>query len=272
MIDVIARVVPDMDEAAYHAHPALSQSGAKLILKSPSIYRHAMSQPVESDALDLGKAAHTLVLGVGAEIVVIEADTWQTKAAREAKAEARAEGKAPLLTKQFEQVRAMADKLSEHALAMRLLSAGEPEVSLFATDEATGVELRGRIDWLHPTVATDYKTTVVEDPYSFGKTCAAYGYHQQSAWYLDLLEACGLPQRTFAFIVQSKTAPYDVFVTDLDYASVERGRELNRRAIERFRDCTATGLWPAAVRDDAFLTSSIPRWAYYDNEIEEQTL
>ena len=267
-----AAVILDMPEDEYHAHPALSQSGAKLILKAPSLYRWRMDHPqADSEALDHGKAAHLLVLGVGAELVLVEADSWRTKAAQEARAEARAAGKVPLLPDQYAVIQAMADRLSEHRLAMELLSRGDPEVSLFATDPTTGVPIRGRLDWLSPAIATDYKTTRELTPDAFKRTCATFGYHMQAAWYLDLLELVGQPREAFAFIVQAKEPPYDVFVTDLTGRAIDRGRELNARAIERFRDCTASGQWPPAVSPSAYITTDLPAWAYYDNDLEEHS-
>lgn len=266
-----ARVIYDMPEHEYHAHPAFSQSGAKVLLKSPARFKWERDNPVHRDVFDEGSAAHRLVLGVGADIYVVPAESWRTNDSKMQQAEARRNGLVPVLPETYERVAAMADKLSEHSLAMQLLSAGDPEVSLFHTDPATGVKIRGRFDFLGAVIASDYKTTAKEDPQAFGRSVADFGYHMQAAWYLDLLEAVGLPRQAFAFIVQSKTPPYDVFVSDLTDAAIQRGRELNRRAIERFRDCTASGLWPSPVRDDAWITTDLPRWAYYDNEIEEQT-
>jgi hypothetical protein len=90
----------------------------------------------------------------------------------------------------------------------------------------------------------------------------------QAAWYLDLARDLGHPAEAFAFIVQEKTAPYLVSVVELDRAAVDRGRELNQRALERFRDCRDADLWPGYIQDDTFVTVPLPRWAHYDNDLE----
>lgn len=262
-----AGFVDDLDEATYHAHPtSLSVSGAKVMLKAPALYRWQQDHPVHKDVFDLGSAAHKLVLGVGAEIVEVEADSWRTKDAKEAKEAARAEGKIPLLTADHERVKAMADALASHRLAMRLLSEGRPEVSAFAVDEATGVLRRGRFDWLGETILTDYKTCACAEPLAFVKAAANFGYHMQAAWYSDLATDLGHPAQAFAFIAQEKEPPYLVTVIELPPELVSIGRDRNRRALERFRDCTESGIWPGYVPDDTFAQPPAPRWALYDQE------
>lgn len=140
-------LIRDLDEAKYHAdRDSLSVSGAKLLLRSPALFRHRLDHPEHKDVFDLGSAAHKLVLGVGPDLAVIDADSWRTKAAQEERDAARAAGAIPLLKADHERVVAMADRLAEHKTAMTLLSEGEPEVSAYALDERTGVLRRGRFD------------------------------------------------------------------------------------------------------------------------------
>jgi hypothetical protein len=55
-------------------------------------------------------------------------------------------------------------------------------------------------------------------------------------------------------------------VVELDFDGLARGGELGRRARERFRDCTATGVWPGYQQPDESTRISLPRWAFYDEE------
>lgn len=257
----------DLPEADYHAdRDSLSVSGAKVMLKAPALFRYQQDNPVHKDVFDFGSAAHALVLGVGAEIVEIQADDWRTKLVQAARDDAREEGLVPLLSKDYLRVREMADALSSHRLATRLLSEGRPEVSAYAPDGATGVMRRGRFDWLGSTILTDYKTAASSEPNAFVKAAANFGYHMQAAWYTDLARDLGHPADAFAFIVQEKEAPYLVTVIELPAELVEVGRDRNRRALERFRDCTESGYWPGYVPDDTFAQPAAPRWALYDQE------
>lgn len=260
---------PDVPEAEYHADRlSLSVSGAKVLLKAPALFRHQLDHPTHSDAFDLGTAAHALALGVGAEIEVVDELDWRTKAAREVRDEIRERGNTPLLAADYKRVQAMADALRSHRLAMTLFAEGQPEVSAYCADDQTGVTRRGRFDWLGPRVVVDYKSAASADPAGFGRAVANFGYHQQAAWYLDLARDLGHPAEAFAFVVQEKTAPYLVSVVELDDAAVQRGRDLNRLALQMFRDCTDSGVWPGYTADDEIARVSLPRWAHYDNELE----
>lgn len=257
----------DIPEADYHAdRDSLSHSGAKLLLKAPALYRYRLDNPEHRDVFDFGQAAHKKVLGVGATICPIDADDWRTNAAKAARVEARERGEIPLLAKDAEVVDAMADVLSTHTLAMRLLSDGKPEVSAYSLDEATGIVRRCRFDWLGSNILVDYKSAASAEPDAFVKAAANYGYHQQHPWYLDVAAALGHPADAFAFIVQEKTPPYLVTVIELPADLVELGRRRNRVALERFRDCTESGLWPGYLPDTEFATPDAPRWVFYQEE------
>lgn len=267
-----------VDEAVYHADKgSLSVSGAKRLLppSCPAKYRWEQDNGrVNKRVFDFGHAAHAAVLGVGAPVVVIAADDWRGKAAREERDEAYAAGKVPLLTAEAEQVAGMAKALLAHPLASKLLApgSGEPEQSMYLPDEQTGVLLRGRLDWL-PTpgparlVVPDYKTAASADPAQFGRTAASYGYHMQAAFYSDLVTGLKLAEHVeFLFIVQEKTAPYVVSVIELDDEALRIGRLLNRRAIDLYADCKARDVWPGYATGVELV--SLPYWATAEHDLD----
>ncbi len=269
--------VHDLDEATYHAdRDSLSVSGAKVILRSPALFRYQQEHPVFKNTFDFGSAAHALVLGVGPKLVVHEFDAEKVKSPKATnawkaqQAEVREDGDILLLPDEHAQVVAMADRLSSHALAMRLLSDGEPEVSAYALDKETGVMRRGRFDWLGSTVLTDYKSAVSADPRDLAGrygVVSKYGYDKQAAWYTDLARDLGHPGAAFAFIFQEKAEPYQVTVAYVDDADLHDARAANRHALERFRDCTASGLWPAYIPDDSAVRLSLTEQTYNEEVI-----
>ena len=256
----------DIPEAEYHADPALSQSQAKTLLDCPARYRWEREHPrPHSDAFDIGHAAHAKVLGVGAEVVAIDVDSRRGKAWTEPADAARAEGKVPLLRKDADAVDAMAEAVLAHPMARAILEAeGKAEQSLAWTDEHTEVDLRGRVDWLTamgdgtPFLA-DLKTSVSADPKDFGKSIANFGYGLQSAWYRAGYRALTGEDAVFGFIVVEKSAPHFVTVGQADATATERGEQQMRDALDTFRRCTETGVWPAY--GDDFLTFPSPKWA-----------
>lgn len=273
-IEVSEPGVYDIDADTYHADPvpggSLSSSGARKLLppSCPALFRYEQDHPTPSTRpMELGTAAHKLVLGVGPNLVRIDADEWRTNEVKAKVAEVRAAGGIPLKPAEYEQVHAMAKALREHRLARRLLAAGygQPERAVFWRDKQTGVMCRALLDWMpgldrgRPVVA-DYKTTTSANPQAIARTVEKYGYHCQAAWYLDALHAVGYPPASaFVFIFQEKTPPFLVTLGYLDADALRTGRALNRRALDTYARCTATGRWPGY--SDDITEISLPPWA-----------
>ncbi|MFI6813739.1 PD-(D/E)XK nuclease-like domain-containing protein [Nonomuraea sp. NPDC050328] len=272
----------DIPEDTYHADPipggSLSSSSARRLLQpaGPAKYRWEQDHaPAPKKTFEIGSAAHQLVLGAGPELVLIDADEWRTNKIKEEVAAVRERGAIPLKPADHQAVHDMAAALRRHPLASALLDPdhGQPEKTLIWQDPATGVWRRARLDWLpHPgdgrLIVADYKTTASAAPHDVAKSVAAYGYHCQQPWYLDGVEALGLAEQpVMVFIFQEKTAPYLVNVVAIDPDAVRAGRELNRRALDLYADCVATGIWPGY--GDEIHDITLPRWA---TTVYEETL
>lgn len=264
-------VYGDIPESVYHAdRTTLSHSGALKLLppSCPAKFKEALDSPPEhQDYFDFGHAAHALVLGTGLDIVEVKAKDWKTKAAQEQRKAIRAEGKVPLLSHDLEAIRAMAVKVREHPLAAELLSNGQAEMSLYWTDPATWTRLRARIDWMTQPggrlTFVDYKTTTSASPRPFASSAHKYGYHQQDAWYTDGARELLLDDNPrFVFIAQEKEPPYLVTVHEYGPEDREIGARLNRRAIDIYAECTATGVWPGY--GESIHPMRLPYWARHD--------
>lgn len=270
---------PDVPEVEYHADPALSQSGAKLLLppSTPKHYEWARKHPKTTTAFDHGHAAHKKVLGVGAEIVVptdkdgVAYVEWRSADAKAQVAEAKAKGKIPLHPADAEVVTDMATALRTHPIAGPLLTdgAGTAEVSAWWTDPDTGVRLRARFDWLTRLgddrwMPVDYKGTAKSaGAWSFSKTAYDYGYDVQDTWYRWAVEATtGQPAKDtpMVFVVQEKNPPYLVAVHQLNADYRDLGEDRARRAVGVFCECVETGTWPGYPADE-ITELEPPRWA-----------
>lgn len=265
----------DIPADEYHADPipggSLSSSGARKLLapSCPALFRYEQDNPQgPRKTFELGHAAHKLVLGVGPGLVLVDHEKWNTNEIKAEVAEIRECGAIPLKRAEYEQVHAMAAKLRGHPLAGALLQPdrGKAEQTLIWQDETTGVWCRALVDWLGNRdrsprpICADYKSTVRADLDSLQKTVHSYGYNCQADWYLSGARALGWPEDTaFLFIFQEKTAPYLVTVVQLDEAAMAIASDRNRRAREIYRDCTATGIWPAYTTDIELL--GLPAWA-----------
>jgi hypothetical protein len=267
-----AGLYDDVPDETYHASHALSSSGARKLLppSCPALFKWERDhgQPPRQ-AFDMGKAAHAHILGAGAPIVRIDADGYTTKAAREARDAAYAEGATPVLEREWQNVLGMADAIRAHPIASALFDPerGRPEVSGYWEDETHDVWRRFRLDWLPDTdggrlIVPDYKSTACAEPRSIAKSVASFGYHQQEQFYLDGIRALGVAEDVaFVFVFQEKTAPYLVTVVQLNLEAQRIGRTLNDRALQVYAECMATDTWPAYTSDVELI--SLPGWATY---------
>ncbi|MBP3044860.1 PD-(D/E)XK nuclease-like domain-containing protein [Arthrobacter jiangjiafuii] len=237
-------IYADISNRDYHADPALGSTSLKtLALKTPAHYQHDKAHPKSSDAFTLGTAAHSLILeGDTSNIVIVDAANWLTKAAKEAKAEALAVGKQPLLTKEMAQIEAMRDSVMLHEVAGLHFIGHKAEQSIFWEED--GLMLKCRPDAWKPGTIVDLKTTVDASPNSFSKTAFDFGYFMSAAHYIDGVKAATGEDVKFVFVNVEKTAPYLVSVVELDDYTLDCGRQMLDRAKRIYRECTETGKWP----------------------------
>jgi hypothetical protein len=262
----------DLSNEAYHADKtSLSSSGARKLLEpaGPAKFRYEQDNPQPpKKTFDIGNAAHKLVLGVGAKLQVVDYERWDSKAAKAEVAAVRAEGAIPLKQHEMDQVKAMAAVIRQHPMASALFDRGygHPEVSAFWLDEPTGIRRRARFDWLpNPTdgrlIIPDYKTCVDASEEAFAKSVDKYGYNCQADWYIRAALALELggPDTQFLFVAQEKEPPYLVNVIGLDFMAMEIAAAKNRRAIEIYTDCLASGRWAGYGDEPNYV--SLPPWA-----------
>ena len=262
----------DVPELEYHADPALSQSQLKVLLDCPARFAYERTQPPKtSDAFDLGHAVHAKVLGVGLDVVVVDAKDWRTKAAQEAKAKAHAAGKVPLLASDAARVDAMAEAALKHPGARVVLEAEcAVEQSMWWTREVDDLtlNLRGRVDKAAVyadgfPVLVDLKTAVSASPRRFGSAVWDYGYYIQRAVYCDGWSRLAgdlqgiVPD--FLIVVVEKDPPHLAAVYRLDDAAVDAGERRYQDALDLYANCTAANHWPGYGDDIETLPS--PRWA-----------
>lgn len=263
-------LVLDMDEMTYHARPELSSTGVRKLLDSPARFRWDMEHRTESVAYDVGHAVHGKVLGVGSPVVpypdehLTPSGKPSTKAATAAWIdEQRAAGLVPIARADAELIDAMAEALLAHKAARKILEQpGHSEVSAFATDPETGVDVRARIDRLCETVAADVKTTAGSaSPTGFGREAARYGYPIQEAHYAATLGWAGVGDdgpMPMAFVVVEKREPHLVAVHYFDEITRMVARELAATARATYARCLATNSWPGY--GDEPLMTQVPGW------------
>jgi len=252
-----------VSNSAYHADPALGSTSLKtLATKTPAHYKYDQEHPKTSDALDLGTAAHSLILeGDESGVKVIDVDDKRGAKWTVPADEARKAGKIPLVSKEWAQVKAMRDAVMAHPVARFLFANHLAEQSVFWEED--GLTLKCRPDAWKPGTLIDLKTARDANPTTFGKTAHEYGYHQSAAQYIDGVKAATGEELPFHFVLVEKTEPYLVSVVELDVEAINLGRQLNDRAKRIYRECVGSGNWPGYPSGELV---SLPMWAIYQAE------
>lgn len=209
--------VEQMTDDDYFALDAVDQTSLKKMLVSPLAYSDYLTgEHGYFSALEFGKAAHSMVLGSGPQVVAKpNLRTKEGKALRDRLVEQYgADDIVWLSADDVEKVQAMRDMVGDFFTKLD----GQPEVAMIAADPDTGLLIKGKADWLPSTPdpdgvlrIRDYKTTV-KSPDEFERSCWQYGYHIQAAFYMRLYRLT-MPEYKgplgFEFVVQEKNPPFD---------------------------------------------------------------
>jgi hypothetical protein len=272
----------DMPAEVYHADPAPKPSlssglladvitGTVLEAKEGHPRLGNREPEVDNKKFDVGTIAHTLVLGKGREIVPLDYDAWTTKAAKEDRAAALAEGKSPVKAADYERALLMRTRLFEQLAEIpgeeeTFHQLGTPEAPIsFAEQAAFWQEPtalgrlwnRSLMDWRRGDrpVIRDYKTFGGQrgaDPDGFVKWLCGEGKDIQDPHYSAGMAAVIAHQLQvdiawdevdFAFVVQDPNPPFLVSVVKLYPEDREWSYERRRWAIDRWAANAGSGLW-----------------------------
>ena len=255
--------------------PSLSSSLAKVLLKQSPAHAALMHPKLspqyvndESSRFDIGTMAHALLLeNDNSRLVTIEADDWRTKAAKEARDEARANGKLPILVKQA------ASLLKMTGAARTFIKTSEIADFTFTAEQTLAwqegpVWCRARPDWLSDghDLILDYKTTDDASPDAAIRQVARMDYAMQAAFYTRGSQALGFAT-TFVFLFQEIEPPYACSLIALSNAYLEIARAKVDKAIRTWRYCVGQNHWPAYT--DRILYAEPPAWALAEYEAQQ---
>lgn len=253
--------VYQIPDSIYHRDPlraygieSLSGSSARLMLppSTPAHYRYRIDHPSDgrTPAMIFGSAVHALTLDTAC-LAVFDGGSWASKAGEQFLAEHDPDGDdAPILARDVPAAGAMARALLTHPIVKMGLSNGEPEQAVFAQHPATGVWLRGKLDYLaraagNHLIITDIKTAESASVAEFTRAVGKLSYHIQDAHYARIIRLLGLAKKvTMIFATVEKSPPYLVNVHQIDSEDLKRAEELDEMAIGRFAHCLDTGEWP----------------------------
>jgi hypothetical protein len=269
--------VYDIDAKTYHADPvivpSLSSSISKILLEQSP--RHAWLahprlnpefEPEQNTKFDLGSAAHAYLLEGFEAFALIDAKNFRPKTAQEARDQAHADGKIPLLAADLATVKAMAgacrSQLARHEEAADAFLFGKPEQTLVWQEGEIWCRLR--LDWLPAggNVFYDYKSTGASaNPEIWGqRQCFDMAFDVQAAFYRRGIKAVlGIEEAHFRFVVQEQDPPYAVSVIELAPAAINTADRKVAHALDLWRWCLSHDRWPGYPKRVAYVDA--PVWA-----------
>ncbi len=253
--------LPYLPADEYHAdpvvEPSLSASMAEAYIAATP--RHAWTESArlnpdyereDKTTFDIGSAFHAYMTGSGAHVHRVEADTWQTKAAKAERDAAREAGMTPLLAEHHGRLLVM---VRAARLQLRASGFGDPfeggvnEASAFW--RAGGVWNRMRPDCadFDKRIAWDLKSTgELADPEKWTRRAYGMSIDLRAALYVDGMNALhpGPTPWRYRFVVVETKPPHGLTIIELDEAAMEIGERKVRAARELHRECLDADRWP----------------------------
>lgn len=269
----------DVPTADYFADPcpspSLTQSLAKILIERSPLhawYAHPRLNPNyqhdDDTKFDIGNIAHTLMIGRGKEIVVLDFDDWRTNAAKEAREAAAAEGKLAVLGEKFMVAQAMVRAAHEGLELAGCGDAFKPENGngeIVAAWQEGSLWFRTMIDWasVQSPVFYDLKTTGMSAaPHGIDRLMATAGWDVQAAFQergLDAIDLERAGRRKFRFVAQEDEPPYALTVCELPESTMTMGRKKVDHAIKIWRECMEANRFPGYPPEIVF--PQYPGWA-----------
>jgi hypothetical protein len=266
----------DMPTAEYFADPAPSASLSNSIVQilhtqSPrhAWQAHSRLNPnygeSSSRRLDLGSVAHKLLLGKGREIQIISAPDFRTKIAQSERDLARAAGKLPVLTADYERALAMVE-IARGSIAMckevgRVFFSSAAQMESVAIWREGDCWARAMLDCTDIGTVLDYKSCQNASPEYVRRHIYQMGYHIQRSWYLrglDRIDPGGAGRRRFIFIFQEIDEPHAVTFFEVDGAGAAMGDRSCDQAMRLWQECMRQNKWPAY--DPLIHRAEMPTW------------
>jgi len=277
----------DLDATAYHAdgidsdRPSLSASVASTLIRQSPFHawlKHPRlgNTPREaSSEMERGTIIHGLVFGTlgGDDYETIDADNFRTKAAQEQRDAARDRGAVPVLAREMETYRRVAEAIG-HKLREAGIDLNGVSEKVAAWEEASQfgpVLCRGMIDHLiignDGATIYDLKNCRNAHPESCVRHVLEYGYEIQRAAYVSAVEKLrpDLAGRVrFVWLFVEELPGYRVVLTVAEASGTlrELGESRWARAVETWAKCLRMNEWPAygSARLEA------PDWALKQEE------
>lgn len=268
-------IYPGICRAEYDKIPAINISTLVHGLRTMAMLRHIQINGEETTpALTVGIATHIAVYEPETlEARCIRAPEFKGKGAVKARKDFQNEHKDKIILKadEWNLVIQIRDSVRRYAPAKDILDCrGQGEVTVVWQDPVTGLHCKGLLDrfvnWMNWPTVTDLKTCYGSvAPDEFSREVAKHHYHVKAAWYLDGLSQLADAERRFIWIAVEKDAPYCVALHEADDQTIQEGRRIYRRLLNKYAECLKTDVWPG--HEEGIHPLTLPKWAFEEREV-----
>lgn len=265
----------NLSNADYHADPAIGSTSVKQISVSPAnLYFNPFKG---SKSAHIGSAIHAAILepDVYTRDFYLLPDGLDRRSADYKAAVSEYGSDFVLVGGEVETVNRMVESArmnSDFVDYMR--SPGKSEISMFATCDITGLNLKCRFDRLSESYPypLDVKSCRDASERGFSSAFGQYHYHIQAAFYLHVLRlVTGRDLNQFCFFAVENTPPYRNCMYYIGEESLERGRKQMFEALEKLAECMES---ESARYEGIVLPSSeinIPSYLF-DEEFDDEVI
>ena len=247
MSQYISDPAPDPSLTATAANALLATCPARVWYDTARLNPDAPATGSKPAAL--GTAVHSLLFGDGSDLTIIEADSFRTKAAREARDAAYAENFTPILADEFDRGCEMAEVLRSAAVGLACgLANMAPEQTIVWRGPGK-VYGRCRPDGLWNNTGTPVvvhlKTTRTDISDSgLSRYAVQMGWPVTHAHYSAGIRALTGQEPVQWFLVQEQHPPYLARLLPLDGTLTAWGEKRWKTAWTLWGRCVKTGHWP----------------------------
>lgn len=295
MIEIADGIHDDITIEDYHANrshvSATTLKYARQSMKHYQWFRDGRIQREETSAFGFGNAFELALLAPDeyvTKVAVIPDQDWIDGALTEkpdlkqprlsayyqkAQKEFFAEQKGKYLINQtgpesFETIECMLDSCFQDAVIQKLIKNTEYQLSLFWTDEETGIRLKTRPDICKrkKNVIVNLKTTLDGSPAGFAKDVGKYGYPLQAAVEMQGCIRTGLMEKvdTYFWLVVEKVAPFNATLYEFDTIDQKLAYDDLEFILRKIKRATDENKWPGytekSMNEFGILTAPIPAW------------
>lgn len=253
---------------AYSQHPKLGNFVPLVDDEAEETGEPGIGRGESSNIQDFGSACHKIALGFGADIAVVNPldhvgprggipKGWTNASIKEARAEARAAGRIPILKADHERARNVAETMQGVAERWLGVALNDCHREVVVAWEEAGFWRKSMIDVMTPDLVRimDLKSTAMStSPFSIRRFLYRQTLQIQNAFYLRALDAMdpdGAGRRKFAFLFGETSPPFvPSRPTRISEAGLEIGRQQVEIACRLWDGCLATNYWPAYGEDE----------------------